>query len=236
MGWFVQHRLKHIKNAASISWPKEGELAKLARQSKMVSCKRNATLFFAYEQGNNVYLIKEGRVKLTRISAAGREVILDILGPGEIFGELSMIDEDCRSHSAIAVDDIQVYAITRFDFEKLLKGHSEIALLMLKLACMRRRELEMRLEDLIFQPLATRLALALLYQARRHGNPQDDNLVSIQLTQNDLAHLIGASRESVTEQLAEFKKSGPLQTSYRGIQLTDQKGLIQTLLINPDFN
>ncbi len=231
----MQHRLRYIKDAAIVYWLKEDELAKLAMRSEMVSYQRNTTIFFAYEQGNKIYLIKKGRVKLTRTSAAGREVILDILGPGEIFGELSMADEDIRSHSAVAVDNIRVFIIHRSDFEKLLKDHPETALRVLKLACLRRRELEMRLEDLIFQPLANRLALALLWQARRHGIWESDNCVSMHLTQSDLAHLIGASRESVTGHLAKFKRAGLLQTSYRAIQLIDFTGLMQTLSTDGDF-
>lgn len=225
----MQRRLWYIKNAALFSWLKEEELQRLATNSEMVSCKRGSTFFFAHEQSDNIYLVKEGRVKLTRTSAEGREVILDILGPGEIFGELAIAGEEIRSHSAVAVDDALVCIITRADFEQLLKDHPEMALKVLKLVGLRRRELEMRLEDLIFQPLSNRLVLTLLWQARRHGIQEDGGSISMRLTQKDLAHLIGASREAVAEQLAEFKREGLLRTSYRAIQLMDIKGLMQTL-------
>lgn len=225
----MERKLWYIKNAALFSWLKDDELQRLAQNSQMVSCKRSTTFFFAQEQSDSIYLVKEGRVKLTRTSAEGREVILDILGPGEIFGELAMVGEGMRTHSAVAVDDAMVCIITRTEFEKLLTSHPEMALRVLKLVGLRRRELEMRLEDLIFQPLANRLVITLLWQARRHGIKEDGGSVSMRLTQKDLAHLIGASREAVAEQLAEFKKADLLKTSYRTIQLTDIKGLMLTL-------
>ncbi len=86
----MNRRLWYIKNAALFSWLEDDELQRLASRSEMVECKRNTTLFFAQEQSDNIYLVKQGRVKLTRTSSEGREVILDILGPGEIFGELAI--------------------------------------------------------------------------------------------------------------------------------------------------
>jgi len=78
----MQSRLWYIKNAALFSWLQEDELQRLAKQSEMVSCKKDTTFYFAHEQSDSIYLVKQGRVKLTRTSAEGREVILDILGPG----------------------------------------------------------------------------------------------------------------------------------------------------------
>jgi len=231
----MQRRLWYIKNAALFSWLQEDELQRLASRSEMVACKRNTTFFFAHEQSDNIYLVKQGRVKLTRTSAEGREVILDILGPGEIFGELAIAGEELRTHSAIAVDDALVCIITRQDFEQLLKDHPEMALRVLKLVGLRRRELEMRLEDLIFQPLANRLVLTLLWQARRHGVEADEGSVSLSLTQKDLAHLIGASREAVADQFGKFKHLGLLNTSYRRVKILDMKGLMRTLTTEADM-
>ncbi len=225
----MQRRLWYIKNAALFSWLQEEELQRLAMRSEMVECKRNTTFYFAQEQSDSIFLVKQGRVKLTRTSAEGREVILDILAPGEIFGELAVTGEELRTHSATALDDAMVCIITRREFEDLLRRHPEMALRVLKLVGLRRRELEMRLEDLIFQPVANRLVLTLLWQARRHGKKDEDGSVSLPLTQKDLAHLIGASREAVAEQLAEFKQQGLLRTGYRSLVLIDPKGLMRTL-------
>ena len=231
----MQRRLWYIKNAALFSWLQEDELQRLASRSEMVECKRNSTFYFAQEQSDCIFLVKQGRVKLTRTSAEGREIILDILGPGEIFGELAVAGEEIRTHSAGALDDALVCIITRPDFEELLCRHPEMALRVLKLVGLRRRELEMRLEDLIFQPLATRLVLTLLWQARRHGVSESDGSVSLPLTQKDLAHLIGASREAVADQLAEFKQAGLIRTSYRKIKLLDMQGLMRTLTTEVDI-
>lgn len=215
----MQTRLWYIKHTNIFSWLAEDEQKNIAERSEMVSCRRNSSIFFADETSDNIYLIKQGRIKLTRASKSGREVILDILGPGEIFGELSLTGEENRSHTAEALDDAVVCIITRPDFEDILRRHPEMALKVIKLIGLRRRELEMRMEDLLFQPLANRLALTLLWQAQRHGISESNGSVRIPLSQRDLAHLIGSSRESVAEQLTEWKKQGLVKTRYRTIRI-----------------
>lgn len=221
----MERRLWYIKHAEFFSWLADDEQQALARRTEMVSCRRSCQLFFAEEPSDHVYLVKEGRVKLSRTSAEGREIILDILGPGEIFGELALAGEKVRSHSAEALQDTLICIIPRQVFEDLLQRHPEMALRVLKLIGLRRRELEMRLEDMVFQPVAGRLALALLWQSQRHGTTEADGSIRIPITQRDLAHLIGASREAVAEQLAELKRQRLIETSYRTIRLTDRKGL-----------
>lgn len=221
----MERRLWYIRHAEFFSWLADDEQRELARRTEMVSCRRGCQLFFADEPSDNIYLVKEGRVKLSRSSTDGREVILDILGPGEIFGELALAGEEVRSHSAEALRDALVCIIPRRVFEDLLQRHPEMTLRVLKLIGLRRRELEMRLEDMVFQPVAGRLILALLWQSQRYGVAEADGSIRIPITQRDLAHLIGASREAVAEQLAELKQQGLLQTSYRTIRLTDREGL-----------
>jgi len=225
----MNRRLWYIRNAALFSWLQDDELQQLAKRSEMVACKKATTFFLSQEKSDSIYLVKEGRVKLSRTSPEGREIILDILGPGEIFGELAVVGEDLRTHSAVALDDALICVITRETFEGLLRRHPEMALRVLKLVGLRRRELEMRLEDLIYQPVANRLALTLLWQARRHGQKEPDNSLRLPLTQKDLAQLIGASREAVAEQLRDFKQAGLIKTSYRAIQILDSKGLMRMI-------
>lgn len=221
----MERRLWYIKHAEFFSWLADEEQQQLARRTEMVSCRRNCQLFFHDDPSDNIYLVKEGKVKLTRTSPEGRQIILDILGPGEIFGELALTGEKVRSHGAEALQDALVCIIPRLVFEDLLQRHPEMTLRVLKLVGLRRRELEMRLEDLVFQPVAGRLALALLWQSERHGKAQADGSIRIPITQSDLAQLIGASREAVAEQLAGLKRQGLIKTSYRAIFLTDPKGL-----------
>ncbi len=225
----MNRRLWYIRNAALFSWLQDDELQQLASRSEMVACKKATTFFFTQEESDCIYLVKEGRVKLSRTSPQGREIILDILGTGEIFGELAVVGEDLRSHCAVALDDALICVITRETFEGLLRRHPEMALRVLKLVGLRRRELEMRLEDLIYQPVSNRLALTLLWQARRHGQKEADKSLRLPLTQKDLAQLIGASREAVAEQLSDFKQAGLIKTSYRAIQIVDSQGLMRMI-------
>lgn len=215
-------KLWYIKRADLFSRLGREDLAHLARISTMVECRRGQMLYLPDDPSDRVYLVKKGEFKLLRQSAEGQEMILEILGPGEIFGELSLGGEDTRTHYAEAGRESLICIFRREDFEEFLARHGELALRVVKLMGMKRRVLESRLEDLAFHPVSVRLRLTLLRLAERYGSAgHNDAEVRLPLTQKDLAHLIGASRETVTEQLNILKRQGLIETGYRSLILTE---------------
>ena len=217
----MQRKLWYIRQAEIFSQLDTVEQEKLAAASTMLSCRRHAPFFLADETSDAVFLVKQGRIKLSRVTEGGREVIIDILGPGEIFGELALAGEVVRSHSAEALDEAMVCIIPRGEFEQLLARHPELALKIMKLIGLRRIELEVRLEDLAFLPLGERLVKTLLRLAKRLGKATGQGGWRLPLTQNDLAQLVGASREAVAEQLRVLRVRGLLRTGYRSLLITE---------------
>lgn len=225
----MQLKVDQLKKMTPFSRLTEDELHRLMKSAEMIRYKRNAVVYVAHDPSDRIYVICDGRVKLSRSCVEGREVVLEILVAGELFGEMVICGEGLRSHSAVALEDSLLCAVKRQDFEDVIKTNTDLLLQLLCHVGTRRAELELRLEDQIFLPVEQRLLLTLLRQAVRHGERYVDGNIKIHLTQKDLAHLIGASRETVAELLAAYRKKGILETGYRTIKLVDLRGLAAAL-------
>lgn len=227
-------KIDHLKKMKPFSQLAEDDLHRLTKSADMLRYKRNAVVYVAHDPGDRIFVICDGRVKLLRSSSEGREVVLEILGTGELFGEMVICGEGLRTHSAVAIDDSLLCAVKRQDFEAVVKTKTDLLLQLLCHVGNRRTELELRLEDQIFLPVEQRLLLTLLRQAVRHGERCIDGSINIHLIQKDLAHLIGASRETVAELLAGYRKKGILETGYRLIKLVDLRALAAVLTMEGD--
>ncbi|MFO7766525.1 MAG: Crp/Fnr family transcriptional regulator, partial [Pelovirga sp.] len=174
---------------------------------------------------DKIYLVKKGKVRLGMVNANGDEISLDVLGPGEIFGELAVADEKRRSHFAEATEDSLVCIFSRNDFQHFLTDHPELTFNVMKLIGFRMREMEIRLQDLTFKSVAERLKTTLLRLAERHGTEEEDKGIRVTITQKDIAYLMGATREAVAEEIARFKHAGLLATGYRSLLIYDLEAL-----------
>ncbi len=226
----MEQKIWYIKNTGSLfSGLNADEHEWLAEISKMVTCRRKHQFYLSDELSDKIYLVKEGKVRLGRVNQDGDEITLDVLGPGEIFGELAITDEQQRSHFAEATEDSLVCIFPREKFQKFLVEHQELTFKVMKLIGFRLREMESRLQDLTFQTVAKRLRTALLRLADKHGIPEADGQVRLTITQKDIAYLVGATRESVAEELALLKRAGLVETSYRSLLLPNLETLRQQL-------
>jgi len=215
----MENKLWYLKNADLFSWMSPEEIDEMARSTQMVPCRKKEIFFFSDEPSQSVYLVKKGQIKLFRTTADGREIILDILGPGEIFGELALAGESSRSHSAEALENGLVCILPRTIFEELARRHPEFAFRIIKLIGLRFRALESRVEDLAFQNVRDRLLFTLGNLAKKHGIPEENGTIRLPVTQANLAFLVGATREAVADQLKDLKLKGLVETSYRAIHL-----------------
>ena len=175
---------------------------------------RGQVLFHEGDPGDRLYVIVEGKVKLGRASGDGRENLLAVLGPGEMFGELSLFDPGPRNATATAVADTQLIELGSEDLVTWLTGRRALA--------RRLRRTNENLADLVFSDVPGRVAKALLDLSERFGRPTDDGLrVAHDLTQEELAQLVGASRETVNKALADFAGRGWLRLEARAVVLID---------------
>ncbi len=202
------------------------ELKQVDQMSEMLTFKRGQQIFFHGGPGGYVYCLKSGRVKISRLSQEGKELILDIVMPGEIFGEILVGGEAAEDTMAEAMEDTQICLIPRNRFEQLLRVHPNLSFHLIKLIGLRLRRIESRIEDLVFKDVQGRLATILLQLARDHGIRDSRGiLLRPRLTQQQLASLIGASREVVNQTLAEFKRQGLIAIEGRRIIISDQEAL-----------
>jgi CRP/FNR family transcriptional regulator len=199
-----------------------------ALRSRMTDVKlsRGERLFAEGDEGDRLYVVLEGKIKLTRTAPDGRENLLSVIGPGEMFGELSLFDPRPRTASASAITDAQLAALAHDKLLVWLTDRPEVALHLLRALAQRLRRANDVMADLVFTDVPGRVAKQLLDLADRFGEWQDDGLhVNHDLTQEELAQLVGASRETVNKALADFAARGWLQISARSVLILDAERL-----------
>lgn len=193
-------------------------------RSKMgqTTLRRGEVLFEEGEPGNRLYIITEGKVKLGHTSMDGRENLLAVLGPGEIIGELTLFDPGPRSTTATAVSPVTLLHLDHADLNAILDTNPTMGKHMLRALARRLRRTNESLADLVFCDVPGRVAKALLDLADRFGTPAEDGVhVPHDLTQEELAQLVGASRETVNKSLADFVSRGWIHLEGRAVTLLD---------------
>jgi len=183
---------------------------------------RSERLFAEGDGGDNMYIILKGKIKLTRVAHDGRENLLSVHGPGEMFGELSLFDPSPRTASATAITDATLAGLAHVDLRTFLASRPEVAMHMLQALAQRLRRINDIKADLVFTDVPGRVSKALLDLASRFGTQQDAGIqVNHDLTQEELAQLVGASRETVNKALADFAARGWIQLSAKSVLLVD---------------
>ncbi|MDQ1106497.1 CRP/FNR family cyclic AMP-dependent transcriptional regulator [Nocardioides zeae] len=184
--------------------------------------RRGEVLFHEGDSGDKLYVVLEGKVKLGRTSADGRENLLAILGPGQMFGELSLFDPGPRSATVTAVTESTFASLSHEDLQLWLEGRPVVARGLLSQLAARLRKANDVVADLVFSDVPGRVAKALIDLADRFGRTADDGVhVHHDLTQEELAQLVGASRETVNKALADFTSRGWLRLEPRSVVIMD---------------
>jgi len=172
-------------------------------------------------QGDALYIIKEGTVKVVLYGDNGREVILTLFRAGDFFGEMSLLDGQPRSASVIATEKSRILKLSREDFVAHLKTSTETALNILAEMSRRLRHADEVIGSLALLDVYGRVARSLISLARETGESQDEGvLIRERPTQQDLASMIGTSRETVSRVLSEFQKRGFLSMQGKAILLS----------------
>jgi CRP/FNR family cyclic AMP-dependent transcriptional regulator len=198
----------------------------IRRQMPDVKLSRSEHLFMAGQEGDRLYIVLEGKIKLTRAAADGRENLISVIGPGEMFGELSLFDPRPRTATATALTDVRLAGLGHDDLRPWLTGRPEVALHLLRALAQRLRRTNDVLADLVFTDVPGRVAKQLLDLAERFGTKTDDGLrVHHDLTQEELAQLVGASRETVNKALADFAQRGWLRIEAKAVVILDMDRL-----------
>lgn len=204
----------------------------LADQLERHEVHRGQVIFDEGDVGDRVFLVLTGKIKISRAAADGRENLLAVLGPGDLFGELSLFDPGPRTGTASALTDVVIASLDHAALRPWLGRRPEAAELLLRVLARRLRRTNDAMADLVFTDVPGRVAKALLDLAERFGGPvmqpgHDQPAVRVEhgLTQEELAQLVGASRETVNKALADFATRGWLRLDSRAVVLLDRERL-----------
>jgi CRP/FNR family cyclic AMP-dependent transcriptional regulator len=198
----------------------------LAKEFEIIDAARGAMLFSEGEPGESLYIVLSGKVKLGRRSSDGRENLVAVMGPSDQFGELSLFDPGPRTATATVVTDARLARLPKAALQTWVRDRPEIAMQLLRVVARRLRRTNTMLADLIFVDVPGRVAKQLLQLAQRFGSVEGGPLrVTHDLTQEELAQLVGASRETVNKALADFASRGWLRLEGKSVVILDRERL-----------
>jgi len=197
----------------------------LEATTQMLELKRGEHIYMPGDPSDHVFLLKVGVVRIAAV-ADQDERILAFLYPGDIFGELAVVDEAPRGHLAVAHEDVVVCAVPRDVLLRLIGQTPALGYRITKLMGLRLRRFETRVEELLFKSAHARVAHALLDMAHAYGVKDNGGvLIPIRLNQRDLGNLVGLARETVNVVLQDFKQRGLVDATRRSIRIADPSRL-----------
>ena len=208
-------------------------MIRLESRCRARSFERKSPIYLPAEQADGVLLLAKGRVKICNLTNDGKQAILAFIEPGELFGELALFDDGRREEYAEAIEPSSVILIPGDEMNRLMQSHADVSLGVTKLIGLRRRRIERRLKSLLYRSNRQRLVHLLLELADQYGHQSAEGiLLSIKLSHQDLASIIGSTRETVTVILGQLQAEGLLKIGRRRIVLAEPKRLA-TQVENP---
>lgn len=196
------------------------EMEELNRITTMSTVQRGRVFYRPEEPGEVLFILKEGRVQLYRISPEGKKLVITTLGPHTLFGEMALLGTRMHNTFAEAVDDCLICVMSRTDLERMILGKPRVALRILEITGKRLREAEERLENMAFKGIPARLASLLL---RLSEEQESDTITG--LTHQDLAESVGTYRETATQVLNDMKSQGLIEIGRKRITILDKDAL-----------
>jgi len=200
----IRELLTGIELFAEMNAEEIDDLAGLAQIKKL---DKDSTIFHAGDLADAVFVVASGRVKVVITSSDGKEFILTVLGAGQVFGEMALLESAPRSASVVTLSAVEVLVISRSDFQRLLDSNPRISQRLMAILSRRLRRANTKMESLAYMDVAGRLARYLLDLARDHGQRLGNGWVVVRRpTHSDIAHSIGTSRETVSRLINEFEE------------------------------
>ena len=219
-------KLWYLENFNLFKGLDEKSMEKLNMISSMKDLAKNEPIYFAKEPSNSIFFLKSGRVKLTRLSPEGKEMIVALINPGEVFGELSILDSGERTDFAYAAEKSLICAISKDDFRKFIEGNPELNLKVTKLIGLKLRRYSERIEELIFKDAAQRIISFIYNFALEHGKRIGSELfIKPFMTHQDIAELTACSRQTVNSTLTELREKGIINFDRRKLIINDEEAL-----------
>ncbi len=203
------------------------ELDRLLAPARVERFDEGRVLFRKGDPGDSLYVVLAGRISIGTTSEDGKEVVLNVLGRGEVFGEIALLDGKARTANATAMAESHLLVLDRSDFMPFLESHPEVAARLIAVLCERVRWVSESYEDALFMDLPARLAKRLLRLAESYGEPAGATATRIEfpLSQQELAKMAGVSRESVNKLLRAWQAEGLIAHDHSHLTILDEDRL-----------
>jgi CRP-like cAMP-binding protein len=199
------------------------DLQRVAEVAREKNYPRHSVILFEDDPGDALYVVAKGQVKVVLIGDDGREVILSVLGEGEFFGEMALLDDEPRSAHVIAMEDSDLLVLRREDFESILAQSPQIGLALLRELTRRLRRADEKVGALVLLDVTGRVARLLLELSDDSGGDR----ITRRITHHTIAQMVGSSRETVSRTMREFVSKGHIAVSRREILILDRSALGQ---------
>jgi CRP/FNR family transcriptional regulator, cyclic AMP receptor protein len=209
-----------LKTVPIFSELQESDFDTLAKLATRRRYPKDTVVFFENDQGDALFMILEGRIRVTILGDDGREVILTMLSPGDFFGEMALLDHEPRSATAIAADETELIVLHRADFQGLVAENPSISTALIRVLTGRLRRANQQISTLALLDVYGRVARVILDMARDEGRRLKDGRITFRrATHQEIANRIGTTRETVTRMLKDLERQGLIQIDGREIVL-----------------
>lgn len=224
----------YLKNCELFEQLTAEQIAQLESHAQARTFVRGGLIYLPSDAGDSVLLLTSGRVKIYYLTSDGKQALLALIDPGELFGEVAILEGGRREEFAEAMEDATLLRIGGDHVRLLMQQHPEVSLGVTRLMGLRRQRIERRLKSLLFRSNRERLIHLLLELADKYGRRTKDGVeVGIKLSHQDLASIIGSTRETVTVVLGELQDEGSLEIRRRQILLRRMADLAASIDQHP---
>ena len=202
---------RHQQRVQIFSGLSPDEMTRITAYARSLRKARGEFIYMPGDRADHVYFLRQGRVKLSVLSESGKEIAIDVIEPGEIFGEFALVDETPRSNMTQALDDVLVWVFSKHDFTHLLASHPKLSLSYIRLVGDRRRRMEKKLSDITSKAVSARVCELLHEIATGSAEVEGATDYLVPLTHHDVASLIGAARQTTTTVLNDLERRGIIE-------------------------
>ena len=226
----MEEKLWYLKRSELFEQLSPEEITRIESQSRMQTLPRKGLVYLPSDSSDAVFLLTKGRIKLYNLTSEGKETVLAFIEPGELFGELSLLNPGQREEFAEAMSTSTIVMISGEVIRNLIESRPSLTIQLTRLMGLRRQRIERRLKSLLFRSNRERLVYLLLELAARYGERSEEGIaLSIRLSHQELSSVIGSTRETVTVLLGELQHERSLIIKRRQIILTNLRQLAASI-------
>lgn len=221
-----ESKIWHLENFNLFKNSPKAIIQELRDKTIMCEMVKDEFIYFEEDPSDTIYFLKSGKVKIGNYSDEGKEIIKTILQPGEIFGELSLLNEGTRQDFAMVMEPSKLCKMKKSDFEDLMEKYGHLSLKVSKIMGFRLRKIERRLESLVFKDARSRIVEFIKDQAEANGEKVGfETMIKNNLTHQDIANLTGTTRQTVTEVLNDLRRKNLINFDRKQILVRDLEQL-----------